>query len=694
MIFQSAFENASVGMAQVSLQGRWLRVNPKLCEITGYSAEELLTISFQGITHPDDAARDPELLNSLLTNQIDSYQVEKRYIRKDGSIIWVAIQVSVVFTADGRADYGISVIQDISARKQAELDTVVTHQRYLALFEQLPDGILLFDRELHIIGHNSEAARQLRWSSEQLLTLTIHEIEAGGDAAAIEARRQTIESTGRSDFESVFHTGDSTLLQVEASVKYVTLQNGQNLYQVLFRDISERKRAAQLIESLAYTDQLTGLPNRSLLGDRLQQGMSQAKRHGRMLAVVFLDLDGFKAVNDSHGHATGDLLLRTLAARMKDCLREGDTLARLGGDEFVAVFLDLAEPQASAPLLARLLDVASQVLPVGHLALQVSASLGVTFYPQADEVDADQLLRQADQAMYQAKLAGKNRFHVFDAVSDRTLRGHHASLERIRSALQQDEFVLYYQPKVNMRTRQVLGVEALIRWAHPQEGLLAPSYFLPAIENHPLSIEVGEWVIRQALLQLHAWQSQGIDWHISVNVSALQIQQADFLDRLKGLMAEFLLLPPHRLELEILETSALDDIQQAARLIAQCKVLHVDFALDDFGTGYSSLTYLKRLPIPTVKIDQSFVRDMLQDQDNMHILDGILWIMRQLRRNVIAEGVETLGHARALMDLGCELAQGYGIARPMPVERLGAWQKRWEHDSDWQAIALVPRTAI
>jgi diguanylate cyclase (GGDEF)-like protein/PAS domain S-box-containing protein len=694
LIFQSAFENAAVGMAHMSLQGRWLRVNRKLGEITGYSRQELLAISFQGVTHPDDAARDTELLQSLLSNRISSYEVEKRYIRKDRSIIWVAIQVSVVFTPEGLADYGISVIQDISARKQAELETAVSHQRYMALFEQMPEGILLVDRSLRIIGHNPEAARLLHWSGEELLTLRIHDIEAIADAAAIEARRLEIEAMGRSDFESVYNTGDGTLLQVEASIKFVTLLNGQSLYQVLFRDISERKQAAQLIESLAYTDQLTGLANRSLLGDRLHQGMTQARRRGNMLAVVFLDLDGFKAVNDTYGHATGDLLLRSLAARMKECLREGDTLARLGGDEFVAVFLDLVEANASAPLLARLLNVASQVLPVGALNLQVSASLGVTFYPQAEEVDADQLLRQADQAMYQAKLSGKNRFHIFDAESDRTLRGQHASLERIRSALHNEEFVLFYQPKVNMRTRTVLGVEALIRWAHPQEGLLAPGHFLPVTENHRLSVDIGEWVIRQALLQLTEWQSRGIGLSISVNISAMQLQQADFLKRLQHLMAEFPQLKPHSLELEILETSALEDIAQAARVIAQCKALDVDFALDDFGTGYSSLTYLKRLPIPTVKIDQSFVRDMVLDQDNVHILDGILWIMRQLRRSVVAEGVETLEHARALMDLGCEMAQGYGIARPMPVAALAAWQQRWEQDADWQAIALVPRTAI
>ncbi len=606
----------------------------------------------------------------------------------------MAIQGSVVFTEEGLVDYVISVVQDISTRKQAALETAVSQQRYQALFEQLPDGYLLADHNLKVIGHNSEAERLLGWSGEELGRMRIHDIESLHDEAMIESRRQMIAATGRSDFESVFHTRSGRQLHVEASVKYVTLLNGQNLYQLLFRDISERKQAAQLIERLAYTDQLTGLANRPLLGDRLHQAMTLARRRGNTLAVVFLDLDGFKAVNDTHGHATGDLLLRALANRMKEGLREGDTLARLGGDEFVAVYLDLASTEASAPMLKCLLHVSSQVLPIGSLKLQVSASLGVAFYPQAEEVDADQLLRQADQAMYQAKLAGKNRYHVFDAENDRTVRGHHASLERIRSALKNGEFVLHYQPKVNMRSRQVLGAEALIRWEHPQDGLLPPSEFLPVIENHRLSIEVGEWVIHQALQQLSDWQSQDIALSISVNVSALQIQQADFLERLTAIMAQFPDLQPHSLQLEILETSALEDVEQVVRFIKQCEALHVGFALDDFGTGYSSLTYLMRLPIPTVKIDQSFVRDMVIDKDNVSILDGILWIMRQLKRNVVAEGVETLEHARALLDLGCEMAQGYGIARPMPVCQLAAWMLRWEHDLDWKAIALVPRTAL
>jgi diguanylate cyclase (GGDEF)-like protein/PAS domain S-box-containing protein len=569
-IFQKSFEYAAVGMAHMSVDGHWIRVNRKLCEITGYSQQELLALSFKGITHPDDAGRDRDSLAQVLTNTIQSYAIEKRYIHKSGNPIWVLVQVSVVFTDLGLADYGVTVIQDIS----------------------------------------------------------------------------------------------------------------------------EKKQAAQLIESMAYNDQLTGLPNRALLGDRLHQAMALAHRHSHTLAVVFLDLDGFKAVNDQYGHATGDLLLRSLAGRLKEGLREGDTLARLGGDEFVAVFPDLLDADASMPLLERLLEASAQAMALGSLNLQVSASLGVTFYPQAEEVDADQLLRQADQAMYQAKLAGKNRYHVFDAENDRTLRGHHASIERIRSALQNHEFVLHYQPKVNMRTRLVVGVEALIRWEHPQEGLLLPGAFLPLIENHGLLVEFGEWVIQQALLQLNAWHGSGLQLPISVNISAMELQQSDFVHRLQQALRAFPQLPAHSLQLEILETSALEDLDQVARFIAQCAELSVDFAIDDFGTGYSSLTYLKRLPIQLVKIDQSFVRDMLLDQDDKSILDGILWIMRQLKRSVIAEGVETLEHGRALMDLGCELAQGYGIGRPMPVAQLPSWVTAWEVDADWQAVALVPRTAV
>jgi len=305
-------------------------------------------------------------------------------------------------------------------------------------------------------------------------------------------------------------------------------------------------------------------------------------------------------------------------------------------------------------------------------------------------MDADQLQRQADQAMYQAKVLGKNRYHLFDAEHDRSVRIHHESRERIRYALQHDELVLHYQPKVNMRTGQVMGAEALLRWQHPERGLLAPGLFLPDIENHALAIDVGEWVMRRALSQMQTWHAQGLDLPVSVNVGARQLQQHDFVPRLQDILADYPGIQPGCLELEVLETSALEDIAGVSQVIESCRALGVVFALDDFGTGYSSLTYLKRLPVALLKIDQSFVCDMLDDPDDLAILQGVIGLARAFKREVIAEGVETVAHGTALLALGCELAQGYGVARPMPADALPGWAKRWRPDAAWTAFPPPP----
>jgi diguanylate cyclase (GGDEF)-like protein/PAS domain S-box-containing protein len=453
-------------------------------------------------------------------------------------------------------------------------------------------------------------------------------------------------------------------------------------YVSLFSDISAFKEHEYKLEHIAHYDPLTNLPNRVLLADRLHQGMVQ--RRGQQLAVAFLDLDGFKAINDAYGHEAGDHLLVELSKHMKHELREGDTLARLGGDEFVAVLIGLSEASSSVPLLNRLLSAASKSIPWGDKELKVSASLGVTFYPQSEEVDGEQLLRQADQAMYQAKLAGKNRFHVFDDAQDRNMRGHHESMEHIRRAIAREEFVLYYQPKVNMRTGKVIGSEALIRWRHPERGLLAPSMFLPVIENHALAIDLGRWVLEAAIKQVAIWLEAGLDLPVSVNVSADQLQQADFLEQLQIILRRHPKVPPCYLELEVLETSALQDFEGVSQVIADCAAIGVEFALDDFGTGYSSLTYLKRLPVSMLKIDQSFVRDMLDDADDLAILEGVIGLAKAFHRTVIAEGVESIAHGTRLLELGCDLAQGYGIARPMPANEFPAWVASWQPDSAWQ----------
>jgi diguanylate cyclase (GGDEF)-like protein/hemerythrin-like metal-binding protein/PAS domain S-box-containing protein len=449
-------------------------------------------------------------------------------------------------------------------------------------------------------------------------------------------------------------------------------------YVGLFIDITSMKEYQQQLEHIAHFDVLTNLPNRVLLADRLQQAMLQTQRHKHSLAVVYLDLDGFKTVNDTYDHETGDELLVAISKRMKEALREGDTLARIGGDEFVAVLGGLEQMTDCEPILERFLQATADPVTINDNTLQVSASIGVTFYPQ-DSVDADQLMRHADQAMYIAKQAGKNRYHLFDVLQDAAIKTQRESLENIRQALKKGEFVLYYQPKVDMQTGNIIGAEALIRWQHPERGLLPPCDFLPVIENHPLSVDLGEWVIDTALTQMSIWNAIGLNIPVSVNVGARQLQQRNFVTQLTSLLGKYPHINPGDLELEILETSALADIAEVSAIMYACREIGVRFALDDFGTGYSSLTYLRHLPADILKIDQSFVRDMLVDPDDLAIVNGVIGLAAAFHRQVIAEGVETLAHGKRLLSMGCVLAQGYGIARPMPAEKIPDWRpgKDW-----------------
>jgi EAL domain-containing protein (putative c-di-GMP-specific phosphodiesterase class I) len=323
--------------------------------------------------------------------------------------------------------------------------------------------------------------------------------------------------------------------------------------------------------------------------------------------------------------------------------------------------------------------------------LKVTASLGVSCYPQAEAVDAEQLLRQADQAMYQAKKAGKSTYRFFDAHQDILEREQLEALSRLEQALEQQEFVLYFQPKVNMRTGQVIGVEALIRWQHPQQGLLSPAAFLPALAGQALMVKLGDWVLEAAVQQLAGWQQEGLDLPISVNVDAIQLGQQDFISKLQQVLQRYPQVNPADLELEVLETGALNDIQHTAQLIRECHALGVRLSLDDFGTGYSSLAYLKHLEVDVLKIDQGFVRDMLHDPDDLVILGGIIGLADAFGRGLIAEGVETPESVEFLLQLGCECGQGYAIARPMPAAAIPAWVQDWQPQAAWRDTPLLGR---
>ena len=555
-----------------------------------------------------------------------------------------------------------------------------------SVFSHAREGIIITDAKGRMIDVNETFSLITGYSRDEVLGKNPSMLQSGRQGPDFySAMWKTMRSEGHWSGEMWNRRKDGSVYAELITISAVNDAQGtpQN-YVALFTDVTNIKEHQKQLEHIGHYDALTNLPNRVLLADRMRQAMAQSQRRDQSLAVVYLDLDGFKAVNDTHGHSVGDELLIAVAQRMQEALRDGDTLARIGGDEFVAVLGDLEHPQACEPVLERLLIAASSPVSVAGVVLQVSASVGVTLYPQ-DAADADQLLRHADHAMYQAKQAGKNRYHLFDTDHDAAAQSQRISIDRIRSALHTNEMVLYYQPKVNMKTGAVIGAEALIRWQHPERGLLPPAAFLPAIENQDVSVELGEWVIGTALAQMAQWQGQGLNVPVSVNIGARQLQQPDFAQRLAGLLAAHPTVLPGHLELEVLETSAFADITQVSAVMQGCRALGVHFALDDFGTGYSSLTYLKHLPAELLKVDQSFVRDMLDDPDDLAIVEGVIGLATAFRRQVIAEGVETVAHGELLLTLGCALGQGYGIARPMPASDMVAWVTTWRPDPAWVA---------
>ena len=414
-----------------------------------------------------------------------------------------------------------------------------------------------------------------------------------------------------------------------------------------------------------------------MLADRLEYAIAQAQRTQQILVVCYFDLDGFKRVNDQFGHGVGDQLLIEITTRIQDILRATDTLARLGGDEFALLLGTFRQEAECYPVLDRILATTEAPFVTHKGTLSVSASIGVTFYP-LDEADASSLLRHADQALHQAKESGKNCFCIYDSEHHKAVQRTRKRRQQLTAALQHQEFVLYYQTKVHLVNGDIAGVEALIRWQHPDNGILPPSEFLPLILGSDLEIPLGEWVIATALQQMARWQADGCSLRVSVNISAIHLQQANFAERLQTLLAQQPTVSAHHLELEILESSALEDLQRVSQILLDCKQLGVHISLDDFGTGYSSLSYFRALPVETLKIDQSFVREMLVNADDLSIVESVIYLAHAMKRAVIAEGVESSAHARMLVELGCFYGQGYAIARPMPAADVLTWVTRWQ----------------
>jgi diguanylate cyclase (GGDEF)-like protein/PAS domain S-box-containing protein len=679
---QLLVENAPVGLAMFDQDMRYLAVSRRWVEIVGCTGENILGRShyevFPAVPERYREVHDRALAGEPQKSDEDDFQLPDGTWRRSR---WELLPWR---SDDGQVGGVISFVEDITEKKEAEKRLRLS----ASVFEHATEAILVFDLDMRIIEVNDSFTRITGYSREDVLGRHPNILKSDVHDEAFYANLwKSVRDGGRWRGEVWNRSKNGTKSAVLCTITTVADAAGRpQHYVALFYDITPIKEQEKRLEHIAHYDALTGLPNRALLGERLRNAMAIARESNRMLAVIYIDLDNFKAVNDRQGRDAADALLVNVAGRMKHVLREADTLGRLSGDEFVAILPDLATADAAMAVLERLLQAVGDTQAAGEHEIRVSATAGASFYPQSQDVDADQLLRQADQAMYEAKLAGKGRYQIFDPVRDRTVRGRHEELARIRQALNNDEFVLHYQPKVNMATGELVGAEALIRWQHPERGLLPPAAFLPVIEDDPLSIDVGEWVIKKVLDQIGRWLRSGHRIRVSVNISAKQLEQTNFIKNLSSLMAGYPEVSPSLLGLEVLESSALRDVAMVSDVIQACGQMGMRVAIDDFGTGYSSLTYLKRLPAPILKIDQSFVRDMLDDAEDLAILQGIMGLATAFRRLPVAEGVESVGHGVVLLRLGCDVGQGYGIARPMPAEELFPWYANWRPDPRWRNV--------
>jgi diguanylate cyclase (GGDEF)-like protein/PAS domain S-box-containing protein len=560
---------------------------------------------------------------------------------------------------------------DITERKQAEDSLRLS----ASVFANSQEGILISDANNRIIDINPAFTHLTGYTRNEVLGQNPSFLSADRhDQEFYDEMWQAINTEGKWQGE-IYNRRKSGEEYVELlSVVAVRDEQGKIQHYVgAFTDISQLKQHEADLDRIAHYDVLTSVPNRRLLGDRLERAIARADRLGKSLAVCYLDLDGFKPINDQFGHEGGDRMLVEIARRLESVLRTDDTVARLGGDEFVLLWNDIVNQAECFHALDRILAVVSKPMLLDGDSVSVSVSIGVTLYPD-DDADAENLLRHADHAMYSAKQLGKNRYQIFDAYLEQQISSRVELLARVEKGLDQGQFELYYQPKVNYIAGEVDSLEALLRWNDPVLGLVGPKEFLSLIENDSLTFRMGRWVMEQVVCQARIWDDMGIRLPISINVFPRHLKYRNFINDLCNAIAlHWPQMPKNRLLVEIIESSDLEDLEPIEQVIKACVEMGIGFSLDDFGTGYSSLVYLRCLSIEELKIDQSFVRDMLDDPDDEAIVIGVIELGRAFGLRVVAEGVESIQQARYLVDLGCSIVQGYGLGRPMPAAMFQKW---------------------
>lgn len=785
--FRATFSQAAVGIAHVAPEGRFLRINQKFCDIVGYTQTEILQRSFHDIIHPEDLEANQASISKMLSGEIQTYSMEKRYFRKDGSIVWANQTISLTRDPQNHPKYVIFVVEDITARK-----TVEAHMHQLSsVIEQTADSVMIANREgiiqyvnpaheavtgytrneavgmkpnilksgqhdetfykrlwetilggevfrerfinrkkdgslyyeektitplknnqghvTHFVSTGKEitervhAEEALRTSEERFRSVVeyapicIHTIDLTGRITSMNRAglrmlgaenedqvrgREMLESVSEPDRARVHDLMQEAFQGRSSRFEFVT-DDGQifdsnfipvkdrsgNIQYLLgvTEDVTERRQTQERLRYLAHYDALTGLPNRILLRDRLSQAMIEADRRERLVAVLFLDLDHFKIVNDTLGHETGDALLKEVAMRLTDCVRSGDTISRIGGDEFTVVLANIAHVDDVARVAQKIIESFVRPFNIAGRELFISTSVGITLYP-FDDNNLDSLLRNADAALYHAKDLGRNAFQFYTAELNRRTAQRLQLETALRYALERNELQLHYQPQVNCSSGRVFGAEALLRWQHPVMGLVPPIKFIPLAEETGLIIPIGEWVLRTACHQAQAWHLAGFhQFQVAVNLSGRQFQHHDLAKLVENVLNETG-LSPHYLDLELTESLLMHNTAETLATMEKLHSLGVAFSLDDFGTGYSSLSYLKRFPIETLKIDQSFVRDIPGDPNDAAIAQAIIAMAHGLGIRVIAEGVETSEQLAFMRTHQCDGMQGYYFSKPVTVD--------------------------
>ncbi len=671
--YSTIVENSNDGI--VILQDGAVKYgNGKMMEITEYTMGETIGKPFIDFISPRYKIQAIDRYKSRMAGEEVPSRYEMEIISRNGKTIPVEVNASRIEYEGKPAD--MAIVRDIAERKRAEKALLESEEKYSSLFQHSNDAIFVHDLDGTILDVNEKVLDQFQYTKPEILSMKITDLHPAGTLTISKRAFEKVVEDGFLNFEIDFRKKSGEIFPAEVSASLFQI-SGKEVIQGIVRDVTDRKRALEQIAYMAYHDPLTNLPNRHLLKDRLQQTLASAKQYNRTVAILFLDLDNFKRINDTLGHDQGDKLLLNVAERLQGYIRNSDslvrleveqgdmTIARLGGDEFTVMLTEIRHIKDAAKVAQRILVLFNEPFAIESHEVFITTSIGISVYPD-DGDNVDTLLKHADTAMYHAKDQGRNNYQFYrESMNITTLE--RLDLENdLRKALDKREFVLHYQPQLDTKTKKIIGVEALIRWMRPDRGMMLPMTFIPAAEETGLIIPIGEWILRAACKQNKAWQRAGLPpIRITVNISSVQFSQKSFVKMVGKVLKESGLAPQY-LELELTETILMQTTDTAVTTLKALKSLGIRLSIDDFGTGYCSLNYLKSFPIDTLKIDQSFVRDLSINQEDKAIIHAIIALGHSLNLHVIAEGVETLQQLEYLSEKESDAVQGFLFSRPLP----------------------------